>query len=99
MATSPTLGSQVRVNNDVLFQELQGEAVLLNLKTGFYFGLNQTGTRVWRLLEQHSELAHVLAAMLTEYEVPEERCAQDLIGLVAELEKQGLVTVDSIGHR
>ena len=36
----------VRTCQDVVFREIDGEGVLLNLKTGIYFGLNATGTRI-----------------------------------------------------
>jgi len=35
-----TLNDSIVVSEDVLFRELDDEAVLLNLKTGIYFGLN-----------------------------------------------------------
>ena len=54
MAVFPTLHSRVSVNDDVLFQELDGEGVLLNLKTGVYFGLDSVGARVWQLLEKYA---------------------------------------------
>lgn len=93
MAVSPTLSSRVRVNDDVLFQELNGEGVLLNLKTGVYFGLDQVGTRFWQLLDQHTILSEILEALLTEYDVPQERCAQDLVALVADMENHKLIAV------
>jgi hypothetical protein len=54
-----TLDSRVKVNDDVLFQELQGEAVLLNLKSGVYFGLDPVGTRIWQLFAEHELLAEI----------------------------------------
>ena len=45
MALTRSLDSLVRADN-VLYQELQGEAVLLNLKTGAYFGLDPVGTGI-----------------------------------------------------
>jgi Coenzyme PQQ synthesis protein D (PqqD) len=89
----PAMTSRVRVNDDVLFQELQGEAVLLNLKSGVYFGLDPVGTRVWQLLAKHELLSEIARAIVAEYNVTEERCAKDLLALVADLEHQGLVTV------
>lgn len=94
MTTSTiTLDSRVRINNDVLFQELQGEAVLLNLKSGVYFGLDPVGTRIWQLFETAERLAAIAKTITAEYEVTEDRCAADLLALVADLEKQELVTV------
>ena len=93
MAISPTLASRVHVNDDVLFQDLHGEGVLLNLKTGVYFGLNQVGTRVWQLLEKPTVLSEILKAVVAEYDVPEDDFARDLVTLITEMEQHGLVTL------
>ena len=93
MASSPQLRSRIQVNADVLCQNLNGEAVLLNLKTGVYFGLDPVGSRVWQLLASHAVLAEILDVMVAEYDVPRERCAEDLIALVNEMQKQELVTL------
>ena len=37
---------------DVVFRDLDGEAVILDLVSGTYFGLNEVGTRVWRLVDE-----------------------------------------------
>jgi hypothetical protein len=89
-----TLASRVRVNDDVLFQELQGEAVLLNLKSGVYFGLDPVGTRIWQLFAKHEVLSEVAQAMLAEYDVVEDKCSEDLLKLVDDLEKQELISVN-----
>lgn len=91
MAVPPTLVSRVRASDDVVFQDLQGEGVLLNLKTGVYFGLDHVGTRVWQLLEKHETLSEIAAAIVAEYDVDEARCADDLLALIAEMEERGLV--------
>lgn len=89
----PTLASRVRVNDDVLFQELQGEAVVLNLKSGVYFGLDPVGTRIWQLFAAHELLSDIAQAIVAEYDVTEERTAEDLLALVADLERNGLIAV------
>jgi len=85
------LNSRVRIQEDVLFQELQGEAVLLNLKTGVYLGLNQVGTRIWQLLQEDGALQRVMDVMLQEYDVAQEKLQMDLLNLVGQMEKQGLL--------
>ena len=87
----PTLGSRVQVNEDVLFQELQGEAVLLNLKSGIYFGLDPIGTRIWQLFSTHQLVSEITRVIVDEYEVTADQCETDVLRLVAELEKQNLV--------
>ena len=89
----PTLDSRVRVAGDVLFQELQGEAVLLNLNSGMYLGLDPVGTRIWQLIVEHERLDEVARSIEAEFDVTREQCVADLLTLVAKLEGEGLVTI------
>jgi hypothetical protein len=34
------------IPEDIVFRDLAGEAVILNLGTGMYFGLNAVGTQI-----------------------------------------------------
>jgi hypothetical protein len=89
----PSLDSRVRVNEDVVFQELEQEAILLNPKTGVYFGLDPVGTRIWSLLQGGSLLSNVVTALCDEFDVAKARCAEDVLHLVAEMEEKSLVTI------
>src|SRR5712671_2916434 len=86
-----SLNSSLKVSDDVVFRELDGEGVILNLASGIYFGLDDTGTRMWRLIDQHRDLRMVLSALCDEYEAPSETLERDLISLVAELTEKGLL--------
>jgi hypothetical protein len=89
----PTLNDSLAISADVLFRELDTEAVLLNLKTGVYFGLNPVGTRVWQLLAEHRALGRVLEIMLDEYDVERGVLEQDLLDLSRQLRTAGLCDV------
>jgi Coenzyme PQQ synthesis protein D (PqqD) len=89
------LTSRLKANRDVVFRDLQGELVLLNLKSGVYFGLDPVGTRMWQLLHEHRSLHEVLAALLDEYDVAETRCERDLVGFVRALVENELVNLES----
>ena len=43
-------GHRVHRSGDVVHRLIQGEAVLLDLASGRYFGLNATGAALWELL-------------------------------------------------
>jgi hypothetical protein len=86
-----TLTTRVTVPKRVLFRELQGESVLLELDCGHYFGLNDTGTRMWSLLTQEGQIGLALAILCTEYDVPFERLERELLDFVDELAAQKLL--------
>lgn len=94
-----TLASRVHVNDDVKFQELQGEAVLLSLTSATYFGLDEVGTRIWQLLAEHEQLSEIARVIVDEYDVDESRCASEIVTLISDLERSGLVTVSMVAPR
>ena len=82
----------VRIPDDVIFRELNGEAVVLNLDNGTYFGLNSVGMRIWQLCEQHGSLLEVWEAMQREFDAPGEALQSDLLAFVNELSSKKLLT-------
>lgn len=93
MSQRVSLASGVRICQDVLSRDLQGEEVILDLNTGVYFGLDQVGTRIWQLIREHRSLQQVLDAMLQEYEVTKAQCTHDLLRFVTQMADKGLVEV------
>jgi len=91
--TTITIDSSVRIPEDVMFRELDGEAVLLNLQSGIYFGLDAVGTRIWQLVElQQGSIRGVWQAMVDEFDAEPERLEQDLLAFVRELNSSGLLS-------
>jgi hypothetical protein len=88
---SVTLMSRVRVADQVLFRDLGGEAVLLNLATRRYFGLDEMGVRMWREITAQPHLAAAAQALTAEFEVDAARLEADLVALVEELAAHRLV--------
>ena len=88
------IDSKIRVPEDVLFHEVGGEAVILNLESGKYFGLDEVGTRMWVLLSEHGAVEPVLRVLLEEYDVEEERLRADLLKLIDDLASHGLLKLD-----
>jgi hypothetical protein len=84
---------RVSVPRDVLIQELDGEAVLLNLDGGRYFGLDEVGTHMWKALTTSASIASVYEALLAEYDVDPQALRRDLEELVEKLVEHGLVAV------
>ena len=96
MTASPhplTLEDRMQCSNDVLVQEVGGEAVLLDLASEKYFGLDPVGTRIWALLADHDSLRSVADVLCAEYDAEPARIRDDLLTLVGKLADAGLVTV------
>ncbi len=85
---------KLRVADDVVFRDLAGEAVILNLDSGVYFGLNEVGTRCWHLLVEHGSTEQIIQTLLAEYDVEEACLRRDIETLIRQLADKGLVQED-----
>lgn len=84
---------RIEIPEGVLVRELQGEAVLLNLDSECYFGLDEVGTRMWNALVASATTAGACEALLAEYDVEPGRLAADLEEFVVRLGEAGLLRV------
>jgi hypothetical protein len=73
--------------------DMGGEEIILNLKTGIYFGLDEVGARIWSLLKEPRSVASILETLLAEYDVESERCKADLLALLENLSGAQLIEV------
>jgi hypothetical protein len=87
------LDKRVTVPPGVMFRDLDGEAVVLEIESGRYFGLNETGTRMWLLLQEHGSVERVLRDLLAEYDVNEERLRKELLSFIDTLSSQRLLQI------
>ncbi len=80
-----SLQTTVTIPEGLLFRELEGEAVLLDLNSGEYFGLDEVATQMWLLLTRHGTVDASYRELLTRYEVAPEQLRSDLLTFVDEL--------------
>lgn len=73
--------------------DLAGEAAILQLESGIYYGLDGVGARVWNLIQETRTIHEVLVTLLEEYDVDPDLCEHDLLALLQELTDHGLVVV------
>ena len=82
---------RLTIPEDVMARDLAGEAVLLHLATGTYFGLDSVGTRIWHLLAEHRSTEAIMPLLLQEFDVDERQLRLDLDALVKQLLAQNLL--------
>ena len=95
MKTNICKDSTVVRAKDQVSCDLVGEAVILNLKSGVYFGLNPVGARIWELIQEPRTVSAVLDVLLEQYNVEVERCEQDLFALLDDLAARDLIAIEA----
>jgi len=81
----------VRVSPNALVQDLEGEAVVLDLTTEVYFGLDHVGHDMWCTLRDERSVAQAWETLCARYDVAPDRLAADLDAFVVELVALGLL--------
>ena len=90
----PSGAQPFKVSPSVVFRQMDDGAVLLDLESGVYFGLDEIGTRVWTLLVEQKTPDAVCEAMLAEFDVEPGVLADDVRRLVSELQQNGLLRTE-----
>ena len=93
------LSAVVVVANEVLSSELGSEHVLLNLGDGIYYGLEDVGSDIWKLMQEPVSIGDICRAIVETREVDPERCRRDVVKLLGELVDRRLVEVRDPGGR
>lgn len=87
------LSSRVGTRDTLLSRRLGSETVLLDLESGRYYGLEETGTSIWSRLVEGESLRQVHAELLAELDVDSERLERDLVSFVRDLIERRLVVL------
>lgn len=86
----------VQVSADQVSCDLAGEAAILNLESGTYYGLDPIGARIWNLIQEPRTVASIRDAIVAEYNVTPEQCERDLFDLLEKLEAEGLIRFSAL---
>jgi hypothetical protein len=86
---------RVAMPTHVMVRFLDNESVFLNLETERYFGLDQTGTRMWHLVTTAQNIDAAYQQLLDEYDVEPELLRANLGELLSRLIDNGLLQVVS----
>ena len=76
---------------EALVATLSDGAVLLNLQTKRYYSLNETGTRIWEMVQQTADEGDIVATLLREYEVEEPMARAEVRRILDELIEAQLI--------
>ncbi len=84
-------------SDDVVAREIDGDILIVPIAAGIgdaeeeLYGLSPTARAVWNRLDGKTTLQKITDELSSEYEGPSGRIAEDILGLINELLKRGLV--------
>lgn len=99
MAPSKALGpdSVVRITASQLASHLGDEVAILELDRSVYYGLNDTGSFLWNLMQKPVRVNEMRAALVEEFDLDAEVAEKDLLRVLADLRDAGLIEHVELG--
>jgi hypothetical protein len=77
-------------SDGVVCAELDGEAVVLDVERGIYFGLDEIAFRIWTLLSAGQDADAIAARLSDEYNAPPAEIRTDVDDFLEALVARGL---------
>jgi hypothetical protein len=78
-------------HGDLLWREIEGEAVLLDARSWDYLGLNEAGQVLWARLQDGATRTQLVESLTDQFEISAEVAARDVDGFVEQLRAMGLI--------
>lgn len=79
------------LNPSVVRADLEGEAILLDLATGTYFGLDEVGNAIWKAVEQGASETQIFDSLAKEYDVDPDQLRSDVADFLSQLQARQLL--------
>ena len=93
MKSALTDVSIVKRMPDQVSCDLSGEAVILNLNSGMYYGIDEIGALIWAALEEPRTLEYLRETILRDYQIDKETCDRDVMAFLADMHAAGLIEI------
>jgi len=84
-------GSILRTAEHVVSTQQAGATILLDVRGGEYYTLNEVGGRIWALLSEGATVTAVVERLAGEFEVPPHQLSRDVEGFVEHLRRSKLL--------
>jgi len=80
-----------RKKEGLLVSEVGNEIVMMDIESGNYIGLNETGKAIWALLEQPVQVADLINTLVAEYDISHEICSADTLAYLNKMAEQKIL--------
>ena len=88
-----TASSIIQADRESIASEMQDEVAILDPRSGMYFGLDQVGSTIWKLIQQPIRVKDIQDAIMEEYDVARNQCEKDLYFVLKEMSDHRLVVI------
>ena len=86
--------NRVRLNQELLQSEIDGETIMMSIDNGKYYGLNTVASRIWEIIKEEPLFSELIDKLVEEYNIDKLQCEQDTKEFLDNLIENKLVKIE-----
>jgi hypothetical protein len=94
-STGSAINKQTMIsrNSNILATVIGSETVMMSIDQGRYYGMNKTGSYIWKTLEHPMSFEDLCAKLLQDFNITEVQCTEDVIPFLEEMSKEKIIEI------
>ena len=80
-------------NKEVIQSRVGDEVVMLDVESGYYFGLNSVASVIWNMMKEKIELSALVENLMKEFDVDKATCELDTLELLEEMKGKKIIRI------
>lgn len=80
-------------NKKIIQSTIGDEVVMMDMDSGFYFGMNGVGSVIWHHLSNEITLDDLISKLMSEFKVNKQTCESDTIEFLDSLLEKNIIRV------
>lgn len=88
-------GTIIRRKPEILYNQVDGEVVMLHFDRGEYYGFNEVASYIWQNIGEPTGVSRLIELLMTEFEVDRATCERQTIDFIQALAEKELITFPS----
>lgn len=84
---------KVKQASDIVFNQVDDELVMMNIKKGVYLGVNTVGAAIWEKIQEPTDVEILIKQLMDEFDVTKEICQKETISFLEQAIKHGVIEI------
>lgn len=86
---------QYSQNKEIMQSKIGEDVVMLDIDTGFYFGLDAVGSTIWSHLSHPISFEELISCLMSKYDIDRETCETETILFLNQLLEKKIIRKNS----
>ena len=84
----------IRRRDEIISGDVDGETVMMSIEGGNYHSLNETGRRIWELLESPGTVRRIIDALKDEFDAKSEVITEEVYQFLDQLIERDIILIN-----